>query len=376
MKALVYEGPYDIRVEEKDRPEIQAPDDIILRVTTTAICGSDLHLYHGAIESLKPGQTLGHEFMGIVDQAGPEVHEVEVGDRVVIPFNVCCGRCWYCRNQLWSQCDRSNPKAQLGAAFGYGEQMGGYDGGQAEYVRVPFANAMAMKVPESLSDEDVIFLSDILPTGYFGTDLADVSPGDDVAVFGAGPVGYFAVISAYLRGAARVFSIDRWPRRLDLTAEIGAEPIRFDKVDPVEAIKEETKGLGAICIDAVGFEAINPTGQPQSDDTANEPIDPVQVLTWISQCARRFSTVGIPGVYTISLDNFPMGMFFNRELHLKMGQCPVMKYAHRLLHLIECGRINPKALISHTMSLEEGPNGYDIFNKKEATKVILKTENV
>lgn len=372
MKALVYEGPYDIRVEEKERPSIEQPDDIILRVTTTAICGSDLHLYHGKVEAAEPGQILGHEFMGIVDEAGPDVTEVSVGDRVVIPFNICCGRCWYCRNQLWSQCDRSNPKGKVGAAFGYGEELGGYDGGQAEYVRVPFANVMAMKVPDALKDEDVIFLSDILPTGYFGTDLARVAPGDNVAVFGAGPVGYFAVMSAFLRGAARVFSIDRWPDRLNLTRELGAEIINFEKADPVESIMDATDGKGAICIDAVGFEAIGPSARPQSNDKANEPVNPTQVLTWISQAGRKFSCVGIPGVYTTNLDNFPMANFFNRELQLHMGQCPVMRYEPRLLHLIECHRIDPKKLISHTLSLEEGPQAYDIFNKKEATKIVLK----
>jgi S-(hydroxymethyl)glutathione dehydrogenase/alcohol dehydrogenase len=187
------------------------PDDIILRVTSTAICGSDLHLYHGTVEGMEAGQTLGHEFMGVIEEAESEVHEV--GDRVVIPFNIDCGRCWFCRYGLWSQCDRSNPKGEVGAAFGYTQLLGGYDGGQAEYVRVPFANTVALKVPDSIkTDEQVLFLSDIIPTGYFGADIANVQPGDDVAVFGSGPVGYFAVMSSFLRGAARVFAIDHWPR--------------------------------------------------------------------------------------------------------------------------------------------------------------------
>jgi len=198
--------------------------------------------------------------MGTVEEAGTEVHEVKQGDRVVLPFNINCGRCWYCRHQLWSQCDRSNPKGEVGAAYGYTQLLGGYDGGQVEFVRVPYANTGLFKVPDSLSDEQVLFLSDIIPTGYFGTDIANVQPGDDVAVFGAGPVGYFAVMSSFLRGAARVFSIDHWPARLEKTKALGAETINFDKEDPVKKVKELTKRKGAICIDAVGYEAVGHSG--------------------------------------------------------------------------------------------------------------------
>jgi S-(hydroxymethyl)glutathione dehydrogenase / alcohol dehydrogenase len=224
MRALVYHGPRNVQIDDKPRPTIQHPQDVILRVTSTALCGSDLHLYHGTVQGMEPGQILGHEFMGIVEEAGPEVHEVKVGDKVVIPFNINCGHCWFCRHGLWSQCDRSNPKGEVGAAFGYTQLLGGYDGGQAEYVRIPFANTVAsLKVPDKIkSDEQVLFLSDILPTGYFGADIANVQPGDDVAVFGAGPVGYFAVMSSFLRGAARVFSIDHWPKRLEKTKDLGS----------------------------------------------------------------------------------------------------------------------------------------------------------
>jgi S-(hydroxymethyl)glutathione dehydrogenase / alcohol dehydrogenase len=395
LKALVYHGPNDVQIDDKPRPNIQSPEDVILRVTSTALCGSDLHLYHGTVQGMEPGQTLGHEFMGVIEEAGTEVHEVKVGDKVVIPFNINCGRCWFCRHELWSQCDRSNPKGELGASFGYTQVLGGYDGGQAEYVRVPFANTVAaLKVPESIkTDEQVLFLSDIIPTGYFGADIANVQPGDDVAVFGAGPVGYFAVMSSFLRGAARVFSVDHWPARLNKTKDLGAEIINFDNQDPVERIKKETNGKGAICIDAVGYEAVGHTaanggGNSSSGSTNNnssrhdhsrlsnpayEPANPLQVINWMCQIARKYSTISIPGVYGSAYDQFPLGQLFNRELQIRLGQCPVKKYNEQLLHLIEVGRIDPTPLISHTMNLDEAPKAYEIFDKKEhATKIVFK----
>jgi S-(hydroxymethyl)glutathione dehydrogenase / alcohol dehydrogenase len=389
VKALVYHGPNDVQIDDKPRPNIQNPEDIILRVTSTALCGSDLHLYHGTVQGMEPGQTLGHEFMGVIEEAGPEVHEVKVGDKVVIPFNINCGRCWFCRHELWSQCDRSNPKGELGASFGYTQVLGGFDGGQAEYVRVPFANTVAaLKVPESIkTDEQVLFLSDILPTGYFGADIANVQPGDDVAVFGAGPVGYFAVMSSFLRGAARVFSVDHWPTRLRKTKELGAEIINFDNEDPVERIKRETNGKGAICIDAVGYEAVGHTANGGNSNSTNnsrhdhsrvsnpayEPADPLQVINSMCQIARKYSTISIPGVYGSAYDQFPLGQLFNRELQIRLGQCPVKKYNEQLLHLIEVGRIDPTPLISHTMNLDEAPKAYEMFDKKEhATKIVFK----
>ena len=404
MKALVYHGPFDVQVDDKPQPTIQHPEDAVLRITSTAICGSDLHLYHGTVPGMQPGQTLGHEFMGIVEETGPEVHEVKVGDKVVIPFNINCGRCWWCRNNLWSQCDRSNSRADLGAAFGYTQLLGGYDGGQADYVRIPFANAEAsLKVPDSIkSDEEVLFLSDILPTGYFGADMANVQPGDDVAVFGAGPVGYFAVMSSLLRGAARVFSIDHWPTRLQKTKDLGAEIINFDNEDPVDTIRRETNNKGAICIDAVGYEAVGHMagnsngGNGNSERTsgrhiegnknnnqnhdhskvskpAYEPGNPLQIITWMCQAAKKYSAISIPGVYGSAYDQFPLGLLFNRNIQIKMGQCPVKKYNEQLLHLIEARRIDPTKIISHTMKLGQGPNGYESFDKKEdVTKIVLK----
>lgn len=375
MKALVYHGPRDVRIDDKPKPAIKDPEDIVLKITNTAICGSDLHLFHGNVMGMEPGQTLGHEFMGVVDKVGDRVTEVKEGDRVVIPFNINCGKCWYCRHQLWSQCERSNPNSELGASFGYGQIMGGYDGGQAEYVRVPFANTIPLKVPDQLEDEQALFLSDILPTGYFGADIANVQPGDDVAVFGAGPVGYFAAMSSLLRGAARVFTIDHWPARLERVSKLGAEPINFDREDPVERIKKETKGRGAVCIDAVGYEALGHHKHEKSANPAYMPQDSLQVINWMVDSARKLSTVSIPGVYMTDFSNFPLGNFFNRGLQIRMGQCPVKQYNEQLLHLVETGRIDPTQLISHRMKLGEAPRGYEIFDGKgkdgEVHKIVL-----
>ncbi len=375
MKALVYRDKYDVRIEDKPVPEVQHPEDIILKVTTTALCGSDLHLYHGTIPTMEAGQTLGHEFMGIVESIGSEVHEVKPGDRVVIPFNISCGKCWFCRHQKWSQCDRSNPNAEVGAAYGYSRMMGGYDGGQAEYVRVPYGNTNPLLLPDSVSDEQAIFLSDILPTGFFGVEITDMKPGDDVAVFGAGPVGYFAVMSAFLMGAAKVFVVDREPDRLALCENLGAEPINFDDIDPVEYIKDATHGKGAICVDAVGYEAVgHHPAAPKMENPAYEKLNPIQVIEWVSQAARKYSTVGIPGVYIGTFDKFPFGQLFSRELNIRMGQCPVKNYNEQLLRLIEVGRIDPTKLISHSMDLDDAPRAYEMFDKKEEgfIKVIFK----
>lgn len=375
MKALVYHGPRDVRIDDKPKPRIEDDEDILLKITSTAICGSDLHLFHGNVPAMKPGQTIGHEFMGTVEATGNKVTEAKNGDRVVIPFNISCGKCWFCRHQLWSQCDRSNPNGEVGGAFGYTQQLGGYDGGQAEYVRVPFANTEVLKIPDQLRDEQALFLSDILPTGYFGADIANVQPGDDVAVFGAGPVGYFAAMSSLLRGAARVFVVDHLPARLDKVAKLGAESINFDREDPVGRIKQETKGRGAICIDAVGYEAVGHHIHEKSSNPAYVPQDSLQVINWIIESARKFSTIGIPGVYMSDFANFPFGNLFNRELQIRMGQCPVKNYNEQLLHLIETGRIEPTQLISHRMKLEEAPKAYEMFDKKgengEVHKVVL-----
>ncbi|MFA5038323.1 MAG: zinc-dependent alcohol dehydrogenase [Candidatus Omnitrophota bacterium] len=377
MKAVVYHGARDVRIDEKPIPKIQDGEDVILEVTTTAICGSDLHLYHGNVEGMEPGQTLGHEFMGIVKDTGIDVTEVKIGDRVVIPFNISCGKCWYCRHQLWSQCDRSNPKGLGGGAFGYTQSLGGYDGGQAEYVRVPFANTECLRVPDNVSDEKAVFLSDILPTGYFGTDIANVKPGDDVIVYGAGPVGYFAVMSAFLRGAAMVISVDRVPARLEKTRGLGAVAVNFDQQDPLEAVNDLTEGKGGICIDCVGYEAIGHDHKSAADAGLRNPAYaneyPLQVFEWMAKTARKFSTLGIPGVYLSAYDGFPLGDLFQKELQIRMGQCPVKNYNEQLMHLVEKERIDPSGVISHVMKLEEAPAGYSLFDQKDGcTKVILR----
>lgn len=372
MKALVYHGPMDVRVDDKPKPAIKHPEDLILRVTKSAICGSDLHLFHGTVKSMEPGQTLGHEFTGILDEVGDAVTEVKVGDRVVIPFNISCGKCWFCQNGMWSQCDRSNPMNDIGGIFGYGQLTGGYDGGQAEYVRVPFGNTEPQKIPDGLDDEQVLFLSDALCTGYFSADMAEIMPGDDVAVFGAGPVGYFAALSSLLRGAAQVFVVDHWPYRLDRTAKLGAEPINFDKEDPVQRIRDATRGKGAKCIDAVGYEAVGHHNHDISENPAYVPENSLQVINWILQSARKFSTASIAGVYASEYTNFPLGQFFNRNIQIKMGQCPVKKYNELLLHLIETGRIDPTQLTSHRMKLEEAATAYKMFDGKgDVHKVVL-----
>jgi S-(hydroxymethyl)glutathione dehydrogenase/alcohol dehydrogenase len=282
---------------------------------------------------------------------------------------------------MWSACDRTNPHGELGGTYGYTQLLGGWDGGQAEYALVPYANIGPMRVPDELSDDQVLFLTDVLCTGYYGTDIAGrtattqgVQPGDDVAVFGAGPVGYFAVMSALkLRGAAKVFSIDHLPNRLEKTRALGAKTINFDEEDPVKVIREETDDDGAVCIDCVGYEAVGHHEHARVENPTYDPMNPVQVLTWISQCARKASTVGIPGVYGSLYDQFPLGPFFNRGLQMKMGQCPVKNYNEPLMHLIESGRIDPTQLISHRMKLDDAPEAYQIWDKKtEATKIVLK----
>jgi S-(hydroxymethyl)glutathione dehydrogenase/alcohol dehydrogenase len=361
-------------------PKIEDKEDAIIKVTTTAICGSDLHLYHGNVEGMEAGQTLGHEFMGLVVECGPDVTEVKKGDRVVIPFNISCGKCWYCRHEMWSQCDRSNPKGQAGGAFGYTQRLGGYEGGQAEYVRVPFANTECLKIPPQLRDEQVIFLSDILPTGYFGTDLAGVKPGDDVIVYGAGPVGYFAVMCAFLRGAAMVISVDNNPARLNKTRKLGAETVNFKDHDPVKVIMDLTKGGGGVCIDCVGYEAVVRHGHGEektaTDAGVINPVYPdeypMQIFEWMTETARKFSTIGVPGVYMSAYNGFPLGKLFQKELQIRTGQCPVKNYNEQLLHLIERGRIDPIPIISHTLKLDDAPQGYSMFDAKNGcTKVIM-----
>jgi threonine dehydrogenase-like Zn-dependent dehydrogenase len=388
MRAVTWHGKRDMRVETVPDPQILNPRDAIVRVTSTAICGSDLHLYNHYITGLRDGDILGHEFMGEVVEVGKAVKKLKVGDRVIVPFPIACGECWPCKNELWSLCDNSNPNANLlegmygfgGAGiFGYSHLYGGYAGGQAEYVRVPFADVGPFPVPEGLSDEQVLFLTDILPTGYQAAERGEVQGGDIVAVFGAGPVGQFAIQSSYLLGAERVIAIDRFAERLDMARNIGgAEIINYAETDDlIELLKQETGGRGPdVVIDAVGMEA-HGTDLLARMDKAKQRVrlemDRPNVLRTVIQACRKGGRVSVAGVYAGFVDKFPMGAFFAKGLTMRAGQCDVHKYLPMLLGHIQSGEIDTASVITHRMSLDEAPRGYEIFNDKEdeCVKVVL-----
>jgi threonine dehydrogenase-like Zn-dependent dehydrogenase len=388
MKAVCWYGKHDVRVDTVDDPEIINARDAIIKISSTAICGSDLHLYNGFIPTMQAGDILGHEFMGEVVEVGNEVTNLKVGDRVVVPFTISCGNCFFCNKDLWSLCDNSNPNAWIaeklyGASpaglFGYSHMMGGYAGGQAEYARVPFADVGPVKVPDGLDDEQVLFLSDIFPTGYMAAEQCGIEPGDTVAVWGLGPVGLFAIKSAYMLGAERVIGIDRFPERLRLAREHGnAEVINYDEVDVVEALKTLTGGRGPDgCIDAVGLEAHGATVDAIYDtvkQTLMLETDRPHVLRQAIQACRKGGTVSIPGVYGGFIDKFPMGAAFNKALTFKMGQTHMHSYLEPLLNRVREGEIDPTFVISHLMPLSDAPHAYDIFLNKqdECTKVVLK----
>jgi threonine dehydrogenase-like Zn-dependent dehydrogenase len=389
MKALCWYGTHDVRVEQVPDPRIINPRDIIIKVTSAAICGSDLHLYDGFVPGMEKGDILGHETMGEVVDVGPAVTNVQVGDRVLIPFTIACGSCWYCEHDLWSACDNSNPNAYMveqmygfspGAYFGYSHLFGGYAGGQAEYLRVPYGDTGAFKVPEGLTDEQVLFLTDVLPTGYMAAENCDLRPGDTVVVFGAGPVGQFAVLSAYLLGADRVIAVDRVPERLRMAHEKGgAVPLNYEAVDSVvEAIQEMTGGRGAdAVIDAVGMEA-HGTGLDAWYDWGKQQLmmqqdRPTALRHAITVC-RKGGTLSVPGVYSGASDKFPMGAIFNKGLTVKTGQTHVQKYVQPLMERIARGDFDPSYIVTHRMTLDEAPTGYQIFRDKEdeCVKVVLK----
>ncbi len=389
MKAVCWFGPHDVRVENVPDPKILNPHDAIIEITATAICGSDLHLYDGYIPMMEKGDILGHEFMGNVVEVGKEVQNLKKGDRVVVPFTIACGNCFFCKQQLWSLCDNSNTTAWIAekaygfsgsALFGYSHLYGGYAGGQAEYVRVPFADVGPIKIPDGLTDEQVLFLSDVFPTGYMAAENCSIQPGQVIAVWGCGPVGQFAIRSAYMLGAERVIAIDRIPERLQMAQEQGkAEILNYeDDKDVVEALKDMTGGRGPdACIDAVGMEA-HGTGISSVYDTVRQKTrmgtDRPTALRIAIQACRKGGTVSIPGVYGGFLDKFPMGAAFAKGLTFKMGQTHVQKYLHPLLERIERGEIDPSYIITHRLSLDEAPHGYDIFKHKEddCIKVVLK----
>jgi threonine dehydrogenase-like Zn-dependent dehydrogenase len=388
MKALTWQGKHDVRVENVPDPSILNPRDAIVKITTTAICGSDLHLYDGFIPTMMPGDILGHEFMGEVVETGADVKNINKGDRVVVPFPIACGHCFFCSHQLTSLCDNSNPNPQItekaygapaAGIFGYSHMMGGYAGGQAEYVRVPFADVGPMKVPGNLADEQALFISDIFPTGYMAAENCGIHGGDTVAVWGCGPVGQFAIQSAYLLGAGKVIAIDDVPERLQMAADKGgAVPLNMGQDDVFDQLQQMTGGRGPdACIDAVGMEA-HGSGVAAWYDKAKTSMylatdRPTALRQAITAC-RKGGTVSIAGVYGGFVDKFPIGTAFGKGLTLKMGQTHVHRYMKPLLEKIEQGKIDPSFLITHTLPLAQAARGYQIFHDKadRCIKVVLK----
>lgn len=389
MKALAWYGRNDVRIITAPDPIIEEPNDIIIKVSSTAICGSDLHLLDGLMPTMEKGDILGHEFMGEVVEVGQNVQKFRKGDRVVVPFTISCGHCSYCGDQLYSLCDNSNPNPDLAKAntghtisgiYGYSHTLGGFSGGQAEYVRVPYADVGPVKVPETLSDDQALFLSDIFPTGYMAAENADIRPGDTVAIWGCGPVGQFAIKSAWMLGAGRVIAIDNVMERLQMAETHGkAETIRTtDRDDVYELLMEMTNGKGPdSCIDAVGAEAHGDTFVGKVVDKTKEvlrlPMSRPYVLQQIMMSCKKAGTVSIPGVYIGMLNELPFGAAMNKALTFKMGQTHVQRYMVPLLEKIGAGEIDPSFVITHRMKLDEAPKAYEIFKKKEdkCIKVVL-----
>jgi threonine dehydrogenase-like Zn-dependent dehydrogenase len=388
MKALCWYGAKDVRVETVPDARILNPRDAVVKVTSTAICGSDLHLYNGNIPTLEKGDILGHEFMGEVVEVGKDVETLKVGDRVVVPFAIACGNCFFCQRTLWSLCDNSNPNAWMAeklygssgsGLFGYSHLFGGYAGGQAEYVRVPFADVGPLKVPHGLPDEKVLFLSDIFPTGYMAAENCLIEPGDTVAVWGCGPVGLFAMKSAVWLGADRVLAIDRFPERLSMAQSFaGAVPLNYRDVDVMECLKDITGGRGPdACIDAVGMEAHGTTLDAWYDRVKHSmylATDRPHALRQAIQACRKGGTVSIPGVYGGLLDKVNFGAAFSKGLRLVMGQTHVHRYMRPLLERIERGDVDPSLIVTHRARLDEAPDCYSTFNQKQdsCVKVVLK----
>jgi len=388
MKATCWMGTRHIEVENVPDPKILNASDAIVKITSTAICGSDLHLYNGFIPTMKRGDVMGHEFMGEVVDVGKGVQNLQVGDRVVVPFPIACGHCSQCEREMYSLCENSNPNAWMAeklwgyspcGIFGYSHMLGGYAGGQAEYARVPFADVNPLKVPEELDDEQVLFLSDIFPTGYMAAEACGIQPGDTIAVFGCGPVGQFAIKSAYMLGAERVIAIDRFPYRLRMARErAGADTINYEECDIFEALEEMTGGRGPDhCIDAVGLEGHAPGVHGAYDKVKTammlETDRPVALRQAILAC-RSGGTVSVAGVYGGFIDKFPMGAVVNRSLTIKSGQTHVQRYMRPLLRRIQNGEIDPSFVITHRLKLSDASDGYSMFAKKqdECMKVVLK----
>lgn len=391
MKALCWHGAHDVRVDNVPDPTIQKPDDIVIRVTSTAICGSDLHLYNGLMPTMEKGDILGHEPMGEIVEAGPEVRDLKVGDRVVIPFQMSCGQCWFCQQQLFSLCDTSNPEPNASMArkvmghspaalFGYSHLTGGFSGGQAEYMRVPYANVGPLKVPDGMPDEKALFLSDILPTGYMAAENANIQKGDTVAVWGCGPVGLFCIQCAWLLGAGRVIAMDWVKDRLDMAEQkCKAETINIDRHDVYDKLMEMTQGRGPdSCIDAVGAESHGWGSVDAVLDKVKTSLhvatDRPHALREAIKCCRKGGTLSIPGVFIGFLDKVPFGAIMNKGLTIKTGQTHVRKYTDRLMKHIQDGDIDPTFVITHRLRLDEAPEAYRTFRDKRenCVKVVLR----
>jgi len=393
MKAVVFHGIGDIRLDDVPEPKIEAATDAIVRLTASAICGTDLHIVRGALPGMKPGTILGHEGVGIVEEIGPDVRNIEVGDRVVIPSTIACGACVYCRASYTAQCDVANPNGPLAgtAFFGGPASSGSFHGLQAELARVPFANVGLVKLPDEVSDDQAIMLSDIFPTGYFGARLAEIDSGDTVAVFGCGPVGLFAIVSAGLLGAGRIFAVDSIPSRLAAARALGAEVVDYEAEDPVEALRRLTNGIGVDrAIDAVGVDANTAHRGPASRAAARGDQDerrreiaqvapeqhpagdnwhvgdaPSQALTWAVDALAKAGTLSIIGVYPPSARSFPIGAAMNKNLALNMGNCNHRKYIPRLLALVESGVVDPTAVLSQRAPLAAAIDAYKSFDRRE-----------
>ncbi|MEC1290502.1 glutathione-dependent formaldehyde dehydrogenase [Bacillus mojavensis] len=377
MKAVTYQGIKDVRVKEVKAPEIKKPDDIIVKLTTTAICGSDLHLIHGMVPNFPEDYIIGHEPMGIVEETGPDVHKVKKGDRVIIPFNVSCGECFFCKNQLESQCDNSNANGEIGAYFGYSDSAGGYPGGQAEYMRVPYANFTPFKLPDDceIEDEKLVLLSDAMSTAYWSVDNAGVKEGDTVIILGCGPVGLLAQKFAWMKGAKRVIAVDYVDYRLQHAKKTNnVETVNFEHLENAGLyLKEITKGGADVVIDCVGMDGkMSPleflaTGVKMHGGAMG-------ALVTAAQAVRKCGTIQVTGVYGMRYNAFPFGDIFQRNVNIRTGQAPVIHYMPYLYDLIATGKVDPGDIITHILPLDQAKHGYDVFDTKTdgAIKVLLK----
>jgi threonine dehydrogenase-like Zn-dependent dehydrogenase len=390
MKAVVFHGVGDIRLDDVPEPTIRHPNDAIVRLTSSAICGTDLHFVRGTMPGTKEGRILGHEGVGVVEEVGDYVRNLRPGDRVVIPSTVACGTCSYCRAGHYSQCDNANPNGEGTAFFGGPEDAGGLDGLQAERARIPYANVGLVKLPDDVSDEQAILISDIFPTGYQAAEQAEVQPGDVVCVFGCGPVGLFAIWSAFHLGAARVIAVDQKPDRLEAAQRLGAEIVNFAEEDPVEIVAEMTRGIGPDrIIDAVGVDAeakpgdegdfedaleqIAPKQNPQGDNW-HPGSGPTQVLQWAVELVAKAGTISLIGVYPPSVEQFPIGAAMMKNLTIKMGNCDHRKYIPHLVDLVRAGHVDPTTIVTQQEHLAGAVEAYEQFDRREAGWIKVELE--